>query len=67
MARCTELYTLWWTYDQDPVFLHTGERVKAELALYSCQNGRHEEGISELATLLRHGRFVLPENSRWAR
>jgi hypothetical protein len=23
MARCTQLYQIWWTYDEDPVFLHT--------------------------------------------
>jgi hypothetical protein len=57
MARCTELYTLWWTYDQDPVFLHTGERAKAELAVYRCQNGNYEDGIQELETLLQHGGF----------
>jgi hypothetical protein len=57
MARRTELYTLWWTYEQDPVFLHTGERARAELAVYRCQNGRYEEGIQELEGLLKHGGF----------
>ena len=57
MARCTELYTLWWTYEQDPVFFHTGQRAKAELAVYRCQNGRYEEGIQELEGLLRQGGF----------
>jgi hypothetical protein len=61
MARCTELYTLWWTYEQDPVFLHTGERAKAELAVYRCQNGRYEEGIQELEGLLKHGGFRIPD------
>jgi hypothetical protein len=60
MARCTQLYQIWWTYDEDPVFLHTGERAKAELAVYRCQNGRYEEGIQELAGLLKHGRFTVP-------
>jgi hypothetical protein len=60
MARCTELYQIWWTYDEDPVFLHTGERAKAELAAYRCQNGRYEEGIQELEGLLKHGRFTVP-------
>jgi hypothetical protein len=60
MARCAELYRLWWTYDEDPVFLHAGERAQAELALYRCQEGRYEEGIPPLETLLRHGRFPVP-------
>jgi hypothetical protein len=61
MTRCTELYTLWWTYEQDPVFLHTGERAKAELALYGCQNGNYEAGIQSLEKLLRHGGFRFPD------
>jgi hypothetical protein len=61
MARCTQLYQIWWTYDEDPVFLHTGERAKAELAVYRCQNGRYEEGIQELEGLLKHGGFRIPD------
>jgi hypothetical protein len=60
MARCTELYTIWWTYEQDPVFLHTGERAKAELAVYDCQNGNYEGGIQALEKVLRHGGFRFP-------
>jgi hypothetical protein len=61
MARCTELYTIWWTYEQDPVFLHTGERAQAELAVYDCQNGNYEAGIQALKKLLQHGGFRIPE------
>jgi hypothetical protein len=61
MARCTELYTLWWTYEQDPVFFHTGERAKAELDVYRCQNSRYAEGIQELEKLLQHGGFRFPD------
>jgi len=57
MARCAELYRLWWNYDEDPVFFHTGERAQAELALYRCQEGRYEEGIPPLEKLLQHSRF----------
>jgi hypothetical protein len=62
MARCTELYTVWWTYEQDPVFLHTGERAQAELAVYDCQRGRYEEGIRTLNGVLQHGGFRFPDD-----
>lgn len=51
MARCAQLYRLWWTYEQRPVFL----RSRVELAVYRCQNGRYEEGIGELEGILQHG------------
>ncbi len=60
VARCAELYRLWWNYDEDPVFFHTGERAQAELALYRCQEGRYEEGIPPLEKLLQNSRFRVP-------
>jgi len=57
LARCQKLYGLWWNYEQDPVFLHTGERVQAELALDDCQHGRYDEGIRTLKEILSHGGF----------
>jgi len=60
VARCAELYRLWWNYDEDPVFFHTGERARAELALYRCQEGRYEEGIPPLEKLLQNSRFRVP-------
>jgi len=62
MARCSQLYTAWWTYDQDPVFLHTGERVRAELALDGCQHGVYESNIQELQKLLEHSGFRFPDS-----
>ena len=62
VARCAELYTVWWTYDQDPVFLHTGEKAQVELAVYRCQNGHSDEGIHTLEDVLRHGRFDFPQS-----
>jgi hypothetical protein len=61
MARCAEFYTLWWSYEQGPVFLHTGERARAELALYGCQNGNYEAGIQALEKLLQHGGLRFPD------
>jgi hypothetical protein len=60
MACCAELYRLWWNYDEDPVFFHTGERAQAELALYRCQEGRYEEGLPPLEKLLQNTRFPVP-------
>jgi len=61
MAHCTALYQIWWNYEQDPVCLHTGQRARAELALYRCQNGRYDEGIAELEELVRRGGFRIPD------
>ena len=57
MAYCQKLYGLWWNFEQDPVFLHTGERAQAELALDDCQHGRYDEGIRTLKEILTHGGF----------
>jgi hypothetical protein len=61
MAECVKLYGLWARYQQHPTFHHTGEKARAELALYGCQKGRYGEGIRELKRLLRAGRFILPD------
>ena len=61
IARCSFLYSLWWNYEQDPVFSHSGERAQAELALYRCQQGDYRPNIAALEDLLRHGRFSAPE------
>jgi hypothetical protein len=64
MARCSQLYTMWWTYDQDPVFFGVAEKATAELALYRCQEGRYDEGIQALEDLLRHGGFHFPDDRK---
>lgn len=61
MAECAKLYQLWFRYQQHPTYHHTGERVRAELALYGCQHGRYEEGIRELRRMLRAGGFTFPD------
>lgn len=55
MERCTKLYGMWFRYEQQPTFYHTGQRARAELALYDCQKGDYEPGIKELERLLRRG------------
>lgn len=62
MARCTKLYALWFRYEQHPTFHHTGQRSRAELALYDCRKGNYEPGIPELGRLLRRGRIPLPSD-----
>jgi hypothetical protein len=60
MARCTTLYFLWFRYEQHPTYHHTGQRARAELALYGCENGEYEDGIQVLERMLRRGRFTIP-------
>lgn len=55
MERCTMLYGMWYRYEQQATFYHTGQRARAELALYDCQKGDYEPGIKELERLLRRG------------
>lgn len=60
MARCTQLYMLWFRYEQNATFHHTGQRAIAELALDDCQHGHYEAGIGALQKLLRRGRIPIP-------
>ena len=60
VTRCSDLYDVWWKYDEDPVFFGLAEKSYAELALYGCQKGRYAEGIRVLERLLRQGGFNLP-------
>jgi hypothetical protein len=62
MARCTQLYAMWFRYEQHPIYHHTGQRARAELALYDCQKGNYEPGIQELERLLRRGRLPIPSD-----
>lgn len=55
MERCAKLYGMWFRYEQQPTFYHTGQRARAELALYDCNKGDYEPGIKELERLLRRG------------
>ena len=60
MERCMLLYTLWARYEHHPVFHHSGQKARAEYALYSCQLGNYEPGIQELEKMLRRGKFPIP-------
>lgn len=64
MARCSQLYNVWWTYLQDPVFFGVAQKAQAELALYDCQQGKYDEGIATLEELLRRGGFDLSHIER---
>lgn len=60
MARCTQMHALWARYAQNYVLHHTGQRARAELALYDCQSGRYKLGLNEAERLLRREKISLP-------
>jgi len=60
MARCTQLYALWVRYEPVLTLMHTGQKVRVELAMLDCQHGRYEAGIQELEKILRRGKIPLP-------
>jgi hypothetical protein len=60
MARCLQLYTLWQRYEQLPIFHHSGQRARAEYALYRCQQGDYEPAISDLEKMVVRGKIPLP-------
>lgn len=61
LAECNRLFGQWARYEQHWTFHHTGQRVRAELALDDCQHGRYDEGIAELRRLLRRGGFTVAD------
>lgn len=60
LARCTQLYVLWFRYEQHITFHHTGQQAQAELALNDCQQGRYDAGLQQLEKMLRRGRVPIP-------
>jgi hypothetical protein len=60
LARCTQLYGLWFRYEQHTTFHHTGQQAQAELALDDCRQGRYEAGLRQLEEMLRRGRVPIP-------
>ncbi len=66
LAYCTKLYGLWYRYGNHPTFHHTGQRARAELALYRCQNGEYQTGVDELDVLLARNLLAIPPEPRIA-
>jgi len=60
LARCTQLFVLWFRYEQHITFHHTGQQAQAELALNDCQQGRYDAGLQQLEKMLRRGRVPIP-------
>jgi hypothetical protein len=60
MARCARLYGMWFRYEQHPTYHHTGQRARAELALYGCEKGQYDAGIEDLERMLQRGRISVP-------
>lgn len=67
LAYCTKLYGLWNRYGHHPTFHHTGQRARAELALYRCQNDDYQPGIEELDVILARNRLAIPPPPQIAR
>jgi hypothetical protein len=60
LARCTQLYALWFRYEQHTTFHHTGQQAQAELALDDCKQGRYDAGLQQLEKMLRRGQVLIP-------
>lgn len=60
LARCTQLYMLWFRYEQHTTFHHTGQQAQAELALDDCKQGRYDDGLQQLEKMLRRGQVPIP-------
>ena len=60
LARCERDYALWSRYHHNQYVIHTGQRAKAELALYRCQQGQYHPWIEDLEDMLRRGKVPLP-------
>ncbi len=57
LARCTRDYELWVRYHYNQAVIHTGQKMRAELAMYRCQQGQYHPAIETLEDILRRGRF----------
>jgi hypothetical protein len=62
LARCELLYGLWFRYEQLPIFHHSGQKARAEWAIYNCRKSNYASGIEDLERMLQRGRFPLPPN-----
>ncbi len=57
LARCTRDYNLWFRYHYNQAVIHTGQKMRAEFAMYQCQQGKYHPAIETLEDILRRGRF----------
>lgn len=60
LARCQRDFALWTRYHHNQTVIHTGQRAKAELALYRCQQGQYHPWIEDIEDMLRRGKVPLP-------
>ena len=60
LARCQRDFALWVRYHHNQTVIHTGQRAKAELALYRCQQGHYHPWIEDIEDMLRRGKVPLP-------
>jgi hypothetical protein len=64
MAKCVHYYSLWDRYLQNNNYNHSGQKMRAELAMVDCRHGRYDEGLRDLEQLLTNDRFTVDYLSR---
>ena len=59
--RCNRDYLLWVQYDYNQAVIHTGQKMRADYALYQCQMGDYRPGIEVLEDILRRTKVPIPK------
>lgn len=60
LARCNTEYSLWVRYNQNYPS-PTGQKLRADLALYRCQTGQYHPALEELEDILRRTKVPIPD------
>jgi hypothetical protein len=63
LMRCFQLYALWQRYETGHCPNTTGQRARADWALYQCQIGNFDTGFRELERLLRRDLIPFQEGA----
>ncbi len=59
--RCNRDYALWVRYNYNQAVIHNGQKMRADLALYRCQQGRYHPAIEVIEDILRRSKVPFPE------
>lgn len=60
LVRCQRDYALWRRYIYGHDLNHTGQRMRAELALHHCDKGKYHPAIEVIEDMLRRGKVPIP-------